>query len=595
MAATTRKRSKSGGRAAVTKSKKAKAAEKEAEAEVEAEVVEEADKAVPAANEEEGEEKEKEAKEEVEAKREEDEKDVEEVHEEEEEMSSGGVEEEVAHPSPINDDVVVDPAVVEMVATEENAHSPDLPPVEEEERADDGDEAAAGGDEVDAKVGVEVIENEPEGVDVPSKLSPPPKDPTSTSAFPPLDVTDAVNAADVVGPKRDAPATTTTSTTVPRATAAAPAATTTTTTTSSSMSGGGDETTIEERGAVSATFVGRVIGKGGEMIRDLQARSGCRIDVDQNVPSGAPRIITYRGTRACIDFAKQLVSLLCVEKTPGVKEAELPLGRASVKSLQIPGNVIGKIIGRGGEMIRKLQNESGAKIQVDHSMGQDADHRLVTITGNDESIHRAEEMMMFLCANPAMDSGQAIEMLIRDKMFRGGGGGGSAAHDGGYGQMMGQPQAYPSNQYGPPGGPALVMGGGGVGVIETEIFPCAKMFMGRIIGQRGVTINDLQKRSGCDIQTKQNVPAGQDCQISLKGSRRGIDMAKQMLREIIDLGPNHPYAGGREFPFFQLHVDFYVVVILSDSVLLPPAVLFDCPSTPLMPQNVDRWSQWWRR
>ena len=78
------------------------------------------------------------------------------------------------------------------------------------------------------------------------------------------------------------------------------------------------------------------------------------------------------------------------------------------------------------------------------------------------------------------------------------------------------------------------------------MFPCAKTYMGRVIGQKGVTINDLQKCSGCDIQINQNVPAGQDCQISIKGSRSGIEMAKQMLREIIEMGPNHPYAGGRE-------------------------------------------------
>jgi far upstream element-binding protein len=333
----------------------------------------------------------------------------------------------------------------------------------------------------------------------------------------------------------------------------------------------GDATTaVEERGAVSASFVGRVIGKGGEMIRDLQARSGCRIDVDQNVPAGAPRIVTYKGTRSSIDFAKQLVSLLCTER--GGKEAELPLGQASTKSLQIPGNVIGKIIGRGGEMIRRLQNESGAKIQVDHSVGQDANHRQVTITGDQVAIDRAEEMMMFLCANPAMDSGQALEMLIREKQSRMmgmGGGGGVGMGMGGpgsYGQQqpMMTGQAYgmggaggPSPQAAmlPPGGnpygssSAAGAGVGAVGGIETEIFPCSKIFMGRIIGQRGITINDLQKRSGCDIQTKQNVPAGQDCQISIKGSRRGIDSAKQMLREIIDMGPNHPYAGGREFLF----------------------------------------------
>eukprot|EP00980_Cylindrotheca_fusiformis_P003754 scaffold834_cov123-Cylindrotheca_fusiformis.AAC.1 len=68
--------------------------------------------------------------------------------------------------------------------------------------------------------------------------------------------------------------------------------------------------------------------------------------------------------------------------------------------------------------------------------------------------------------------------------------------------------------------------------------------MGRIIGQKGCTINDLQRRSACDIQINQDVAPGQDCEITIKGSRQGIEMAKQMLREIIEIGPNHPYAGG---------------------------------------------------
>ena len=69
-----------------------------------------------------------------------------------------------------------------------------------------------------------------------------------------------------------------------------------------------------------------------------------------------------------------------------------------------------------------------------------------------------------------------------------------------------------------------------------EIFYIAKNFMGRIIGQKGVTINDLQRRSACDIQINQDVPPGQDCEISIRGSRQGIDMVKQMLREIIEIG-----------------------------------------------------------
>lgn len=111
---------------------------------------------------------------------------------------------------------------------------------------------------------------------------------------------------------------------------------------------------ITEKGEVAMHYVGRVIGKGGEQIRDLQARSGCKIDVDQNVPDGAPRVLTYQGSRKAIDFAKQLVGILC---STGGKDTDLPLGEATRKQLQVPATSIGKIIGRGGEMIKELQSK----------------------------------------------------------------------------------------------------------------------------------------------------------------------------------------------------------------------------------------------
>lgn len=320
------------------------------------------------------------------------------------------------------------------------------------------------------------------------------------------------------------------------------------------------EPTFEEKGEVSSIYVGRVIGKGGEMIRDLQARSNCRIDVDQNVPPGAPRIITYRGTRKTIDFAKQLVAILCTEDG---KEADLPLGEAKRKQLIVPANVIGKIIGRGGEMIRELQSKSQAKIQVDHSGGAGIDPttRQVTVTGTELSVMKAEEMVNFLISNPSMDAMSAIGILLREKIQgssawgsgppyptmpnngqgmsgrdgygdNGGTGGYGANQYGGYGNSSGGYGAQPQQSYGAYGGQ------------ESDMFPCAKMYMGRVIGQKGVTINDLQKRSGCDIQINQDVAPGQDCEINIKGSRAGIENVKQMLNEIISMGPNHPYAGG---------------------------------------------------
>lgn len=331
------------------------------------------------------------------------------------------------------------------------------------------------------------------------------------------------------------------------------------------------ESIVEESEEVSAQYIGRVIGKGGEMIRDLQARSGCRMDVDQNVPHGNPRILTYRGTRKTVDLAKQMVSMLC---TPQGSEANLPLGEATRKELSVPATSVGKIIGRGGEMIRELQSRSQAKLQVDHTARTfKTDTRSVSITGTADAVRKAEEMVMFLVANPLLDAMKAIQMLVDDKTNKGGQWGSGppylnmpnqgqnmTSNELGYGapsqqhqyggyqgsaqanQGYGQPSFQQQNTYGGGGG-----GGnpsGHLGGSETEVFPTAKMYMGRIIGQKGVTINDLQKRSGCDIQINQDVPPGHDCLITIKGIRQGIDSAKQMLREIIEMGPNHPYAGG---------------------------------------------------
>jgi len=313
---------------------------------------------------------------------------------------------------------------------------------------------------------------------------------------------------------------------------------------------------VEEKDEISAVYVGRVIGKGGEMIRDLQARSACRIDVDQNVPPGHPRWITYRGSRKTVDFAKQLVHLLCQENQ---NEADLPLGEAKRELLIVPASSVGKIIGRGGEMIRELQSRSQAKIQVDHrgQSGLDVSQKQVTMTGTEQSVVKAKEMVLFLVANPMMDAMQSITMLIDDKIQRGGVWGSGPPYPNlqqngqnmqpnsggsyGYGQSQGSyggggPPSYQQQQQ-----PQFASLGGGV---ESELFLAAKHFMGRVIGSKGVTINDLQKRSGCDIQINQDVPPGRDCEITIRGSRQGIEMAKNMLREVIETGPNHPYQGG---------------------------------------------------
>lgn len=57
-------------------------------------------------------------------------------------------------------------------------------------------------------------------------------------------------------------------------------------------------------------FVGRVIGKGGETIKGLQAQSGAHITIDQNFPDGVNRQIAISGPIGCVAIATGLVQEL---------------------------------------------------------------------------------------------------------------------------------------------------------------------------------------------------------------------------------------------------------------------------------------------
>lgn len=58
------------------------------------------------------------------------------------------------------------------------------------------------------------------------------------------------------------------------------------------------------------SFVGRVIGKGGETIKGLQAQSGAHITIDQNFPEGVPRKISISGPSGCVTIAVRLIEEL---------------------------------------------------------------------------------------------------------------------------------------------------------------------------------------------------------------------------------------------------------------------------------------------
>ncbi|KAL5728845.1 hypothetical protein ACHQM5_001879 [Ranunculus cassubicifolius] len=167
-------------------------------------------------------------------------------------------------------------------------------------------------------------------------------------------------------------------------------------------------------------------------------------------------------------------------------------GLGNSKKIDIPNGRVGVIIGKGGETIKYLQTQSGAKIQVQRDMDADpsSPNRSVELTGTPDQISTAER-------------------LIKEVL--------SEAETGGSGLVA-------KRFTGQPGGEQFSMK-----------VPNNKV--GLIIGKGGETIKSMQVRSGARIQLiPLHLPPGDmstERTVYIDGTQEQIESAKQLVNEVI--------------------------------------------------------------
>jgi len=179
---------------------------------------------------------------------------------------------------------------------------------------------------------------------------------------------------------------------------------------------------------------GCVIGKGGQVISDLRSSTGAEIRVlpKLEVPvcasvvrdtvcqiSGKPA-----NALAAVDAIHELLLKNPVDEVTPTTERNHPHHPTVLRSgsggaalergggygasfkMIVPASKIGAVIGRGGEVIQKIREETGAKMQVSPPSGgeDDACFRLVEFASNDglaSSVCAAQEALLrcFYCIN----------------------------------------------------------------------------------------------------------------------------------------------------------------------------------------------------
>eukprot|EP00980_Cylindrotheca_fusiformis_P016700 scaffold5024_cov136-Cylindrotheca_fusiformis.AAC.29 len=201
------------------------------------------------------------------------------------------------------------------------------------------------------------------------------------------------------------------------------------------MNGGGGEL-IEEEIQVPNGIVGFLIGRGGETISSMQARSGCKVQIQKEhelQPGQTNRTITLQATsQESIDQCREMIESMVQDRIraaggsgSGSKDGKvheaLAAGHALVK-VEVPDADVGLIIGKGGSTIKSIQETTGASIQIPPSGNPDNPSiRTISITHpNEQGAHAAKQQVEHVLSSKpsyAQTSGPqtSVQVMIPDK------------------------------------------------------------------------------------------------------------------------------------------------------------------------------------
>jgi len=182
-------------------------------------------------------------------------------------------------------------------------------------------------------------------------------------------------------------------------------------------SGGGGGNTVSNCIEFPVAATGRIIGSRGAQISEVRQQSGAKVSIEKLEDCCKVQI---SGTPEQVERARKMVISLA-DEGQSIRQAE------ASDQMQVPLSMVGRVIGRGGDTIQRLQRESGAQLDVNTN---DGDPCIVRISGSRDACSRAR----FLIA----------EVLDRGSHYPDRGGGSSQGGGPGWG-----PPADAAGSWGP--------------------------------------------------------------------------------------------------------------------------------------------------
>ncbi|XP_071580430.1 insulin-like growth factor 2 mRNA-binding protein 1 isoform X2 [Temnothorax longispinosus] len=300
----------------------------------------------------------------------------------------------------------------------------------------------------------------------------------------------------------------------------------------SGLPGSGRQTDFPLRILVQSDMVGAIIGRQGSTIRQITQMTRARVDVHRkdNVGSLEKAITIYGNPENCTNACKKILEVMQQEANNTNK------GEITLKILA-HNNLIGRIIGKGGNTIKRIMQDTDTKITVSsiNDINSFNLERIITVKGTIDNMSKAESMISSKLRQSYENDLQA--MAPQSMMFPGlhpmammstAGMGYSSRGPGLYGSGP-APYPYQSSLPTQQGVPAS-------DTQETTFLYIPNNSVGAIIGTKGSHIRNIIRFSGASVKIaplEQDKPAEQQTErkVTIVGSPESQWKAQYLIFE----------------------------------------------------------------
>jgi far upstream element-binding protein len=155
--------------------------------------------------------------------------------------------------------------------------------------------------------------------------------------------------------------------------------------------------------------VGLVIGRAGATIKELEQRSGCRVQITPDSlwqGKSEPRPIQLQGYQYQLDICKSIISEKVQVPADKLSSTQTFQGgttttprsyvttNANETVVHVPNESVGLVIGKSGQTIKYLETTTGARIQIAKECPAGSNMRPITLTGPPHLVESAKNMIL---------------------------------------------------------------------------------------------------------------------------------------------------------------------------------------------------------